>query len=127
MSERKTIEQFIAGVKGWQHDVLVELDELVRKAAPKATHSVKWAQPVYEQNGPMVWMKPFTRHVSIGFWRGAVMDDPKGVFEGDGDRMRHVEITEGAAIPELAIRRFVKQAVKLNEELGDPTRRGAIR
>ena len=124
MAERKTVEQFISGVKGWQHDVLAELDVLVRKAAPKATHSVKWAQPVYEQNGPMIWMKPFARHVSIGFWRGAEMDDPKGLLDGEGDRMRHVKITEGAAIPEQAIRRFVKQAVKLNEAEGDPTRRG---
>ena len=125
MAERKTVEQFISGVKGWQHDVLVELDSLVRKAAPKASHSVKWAQPVYEHNGPMVWMKPFTKTVNIGFWRGAEMDDPKGLLEGDGDRMRHVKIAVGEAIPEQAIRRFVKQAVKLNDEKGDPSRRRA--
>jgi hypothetical protein len=125
MAERKSVEQYIAGVTGWQHEVLAELDVLVRKAAPKATHSVKWAQPVYEQNGPMVWMKPFTNTVNIGFWRGAEMDDPKGMLEGEGDRMRHVKIAEGGTIPEQALRRLVKQAVKLNEEKGDPTRRGA--
>jgi hypothetical protein len=123
MAERKTIEEYIAGVGGWQGGVLAELDTLVRMTAPKATGAVKWAQPVYEQNGPVVWMKPASKHVSIGFWRGAEMDDPKGLLEGEGDRMRHVKITEGSKVPTTAIREFVNQAVALNEAKGDPTAR----
>lgn len=84
---------------------------------------MKWAQPIYEQNGPMVWMKPASKHVSIGFWRGAEMEDPKGLLEGEGDRMRHVKIAEGAKVPATAIRGFVQQAIAFNEAKGDPTAR----
>jgi hypothetical protein len=121
MGDRRTVEEYIGGVGGWRGEVMSELDALVRKAAPKATAAVKWAQPVYDQNGPMVWIKPFTRHVGIGFWRGAEMDDPKGLLQGDGDRMRNLPIREGEKIPATAIRGFVKQAIALNEARGDPS------
>ncbi|HXJ63719.1 MAG TPA: DUF1801 domain-containing protein [Actinomycetota bacterium] len=123
MPDRRTVEEYIAGVGGWRGGVMTELDALVRKAAPKAASAVKWAQPVYDQNGPMIWIKPFTKHVGIGFWRGAEMDDPKGLLRGDGDRMRNLPIHEGEKIPTTAIRGFVKQAIALNEAKGDPSAR----
>ena len=45
------------------------------------------------------------------------------VLEGDGDRMRHVKITSAEHAKTLGLDDFVKQAVKLNEKKGDPTRR----
>jgi len=123
MPDQRTVEEYIAAVGGWRGAVMTELDALVRKAAPKATSAVKWAQPVYDRNGPMIWIKPFTRHVGIGFWRGAEMDDPRGLLQGDGDRMRNLPIREGEQLPRTAIRGFVRQAVALNQEKGDPSRR----
>jgi len=49
------------------------------------------------------------------------MDDPKGLLQGDGNRMRNLPIREGQKIPTTAIRGFVKQAIALNEANGDPT------
>jgi hypothetical protein len=46
-----------------------------------------------------------------------------GLLEGDGERMRHVKLGNVKDIKKSAIADYVKQAVKLNAEKGDPTKR----
>lgn len=48
---------------------------------------------------------------------------PTGLLEGDGDRMRHVEVKEGATPPADELRWPMREAVRLSREKGDPTRR----
>jgi hypothetical protein len=54
---------------------------LVRNAAPAAKESIKWAQPVWELNGPVCSIKAFPNGTNINFWRGAELAeraDPNG-------------------------------------------------
>ena len=120
----KTIDEYIEGLGGdWRSATVADLRRVVDEAAPDAKASIKWAQPVWESNGPFAYVKAFGRSVNIGFWRGAQLDDPAGILEGDGDRMKHVTLREGDAIPADALAGFVKQAVELNRELGNPAQR----
>ena len=50
------------------------------------------------------------------------MNDPKNLLEGDGVKMRHIKIFQDSTINKSAISDFIKQALKLNQELGDPTK-----
>jgi hypothetical protein len=117
------VDQYIASLPTGHKAIVKELRGIVRKAAPKATEAYKWAQPVYEQNGPMIWIKAFTNYVNIGFWRGTEMQDKHGLLRGEGDRMRHVKIATVKDIKKGALSDYIKQAVKLNEAKGDPTKR----
>jgi len=119
----KTIEGYIAAQRDWRGDAIANIDAVVRKAAPNAAASIKWAQPVYEQNGPFAWIKANKHHVSFGFWRGSELSDPKGRLDGDGDRMRHVQVRSMADINKAQFTAWVKEAVKLNETKGNPTQR----
>jgi hypothetical protein len=110
-------------IKGWQQVALARLHEIVASAAPEASASIKWGQPVFESNGPFAWMKAYARHVSIGFWRGAELTDPSGDLEGDGDRMRHIKFTTAESIKPSVIQQFVRQALELNRLKGNPTMR----
>ena len=38
------------------------------------------------------YVNAFTAHVNIGFFLGAWLDDPTGILEGTGKRMRHVKV-----------------------------------
>lgn len=119
----KTVDGYIAGLSGWQAEVLNELRDIVRTAAPTAKESIKWAQPVYEENGPFIFIKAFRNHINFGFWRGAQMNDPKGFFQGDGERMRHIKLAGLDDVDRKTFTALVKEAVKLNREHGDPTKR----
>jgi hypothetical protein len=79
---------------------------------------------VFESNGPFAYVKAFGSTVNFGFWRGAELDDPEGVLDGDGDRMRHVSLHSLEEIRPDAFGALVRQAVELNRERGNPTRRG---
>ena len=118
-----SMETWSKRLKGWHVDALRIIRALVARHAPTATLSIKWGQPVWEHNGPMAFAKPAKNHLTFGFWRGAEFEDPNGVLEGDGDRMRHVKITSAEHAKTLGLDALVKQAVKLNEKKGDPTKR----
>lgn len=113
----------MAGLAKPQAEVVTALRQLIKQAAPKATESIKWAQPVYEDNGPFAFIQAHRQHVTFGFWRGAQMSDPRGILEGDGERMRHVKLASVADIRKTELQRMVREAVTMNQTLGDPTRR----
>jgi hypothetical protein len=109
---------------GWQTEVIGVLLEVAAKAAPKATVSIKWGQPVIEHNGPVAWVKPAKAHVAFGFWRGRELTGGARL-EGSGDRMAHVKIASPDALDAKWIAAMVREAVSLNERLGDPSKRGS--
>ncbi|MGQ0600938.1 MAG: DUF1801 domain-containing protein [Anaerolineales bacterium] len=118
----KIVDDYIAGLPGEHGAIIKELRAIIMKAAPKAEEAVKWAQPVYSFNGPMIFIKAHAKHVNFGFWRGAQMKDAKGLLAGDGDRMRHVKLASVKDINKAAYADFVKQAMALNAKHGDPTK-----
>jgi hypothetical protein len=117
-----TIDEYAKGLGDWRGEIVGELDALIRQAAPKATGSIKWAQPVYEQDGPFAYIKAFSKAVNFGFWRGADLSDADGRLEGTGDRMRHVKIRAPEDVDKAAFSAWVKEAVQLNTAKGDPTK-----
>lgn len=121
MNGQKTVDEYIAAFDDWRTDAMKRLREIVKEGAPHSAVGIKWAQPVWEWNGPMIWMKAYPKHVDIGFWRGTELEDPKKVLTGDGERMRHIKITSVDDIPADALREMVKEAVKLNTAKGNPT------
>ncbi len=121
MNGQKTVDEYIAAFDDWRTDAMKRLREVVKEGAPHSAVGIKWAQPVWEWNGPMIWMKAYPKHVNIGFWRGTELEDPKKVLTGDGERMRHIKLTSVEEIPADALRELVRQAVKLNTSKGNPT------
>jgi hypothetical protein len=118
----KTIDGYIAQLEGWQAEVVSRVRAIVRAAAPEAKESIKWAQPVYERNGPFCYVKAFKNSVNFGFWHGVDLDDPQGVLQGSGAKMRHVKLAGIDDVDEGILADLIRQAVQLNLEKGDPTK-----
>ncbi len=116
-----TVEGYVSNHRGWQREVLMKLRDIVRTSAPALEESIKWSQPVFEGNGPVCYMKAFSDHVNFGFWRGTELDDPEHLLIGDGIKMRHVKISQVNDVRREVFESFVRQAVRLNIEKGDPT------
>jgi hypothetical protein len=60
--------------------------------------------------------------VNFGFWRGVDINDPTGLLEGEGDKMRHMQLKSIEQVKADIFSDFVRQAVRLNQEKGDPTK-----
>ncbi len=119
------VDAYVRNLPSPQQMIITRLRALVRDTAPEAVESLKWAQPVYEVNGPVAYIKANAQHVNFGFWRGAMLEAPEGLLEGDGDRMRHLKIFSLADIKADILKTLVRQAVLLNVREGNPTRRGS--
>jgi len=117
-----TVDEYIADLDGWKGEVVALVRKIILNAAPEAEESIKWAQPVYELNGPFSYMKAFKNSVNFGFWRGVDINDHAGLLQGSGEKMRHLKLTGMEDINEEVFTDFVKQAVALNLEKGDPTK-----
>ncbi len=118
----KTVDGYIAGLDGWRAAAVKSIRRIILRAAPRASESIKWAQPVYEQDGPFCYVRAFKDSVNFGFWRGAEMKDPDKLLQGSGDKMRHVKLTSLKDVRPPAFAALVRQAVRLNKLKGDPTR-----
>ena len=76
----KNVDEYVKSLAPEQAKIVSTLRALIRKAAPQAQESFKWAQPVYEANGPFAYIKAFKMNVNFGFWRGD--NQPIGNFVG---------------------------------------------
>ena len=123
MAKATTIAEYIKALAPERAETAKALHELVVATLPKATSSIKWAQPVYDSDGPAMFMRASRNHVTLGFWRGKELTDPKAILEGDGDRMAHIKVTSSAEIPKTQLVKWIKEAAALNKKLGDPTKR----
>ena len=118
----KSVEEYIATLEDWKGEIVMVLREIILEVSPEIKESIKWAQPVYESNGPFSYIKAFKNAVNFGFWRGVDIKDPQGILQGSGEKMRHVKITKSDDIDPKVFDDFVRQAIRLNEKLGDPTK-----
>ena len=118
----KAVDAYIAQLEIWQAEIVSEVRKIVLAAVPKAEEAIKWAQPVYSVNGPFAYIKAFKRSVNFGFWRGVDIDDPGGLLQGSGEKMRHLKLSNLDDVDQGAFTDFVNQAVSLNLSKGDPTK-----
>ena len=118
----KTVDEYVEGLEDWQAEIVSNLRNLVIEAEPKAVEVFKWNQPVYEWNGPVVYIKAFKNHINFGFWRGIDLPDPEGVLSGTGKKMRHVQLRAVEDIDRDQLQMFIRAALALNDLKGDPTK-----
>lgn len=123
MGKYASVDDYIANVEPTLRPIVTELRDVVQRAAPAATETVKWSQPTYEHNGPFCYIKAFKSHVNLGFWRGKALDDPDGLVQSGGDVMGHIRFEAEHEVHECNLDPLIRQAMQLNAELGDPTAR----
>ena len=56
------------------------------------------------------YVNAFTAHVNVGFFHGAVLDDPALLLEGTGKFMRHVKLRPDRDVDEAALTALIEAA-----------------
>lgn len=56
------------------------------------------------------YVNVFKSHVNVGFFLGALLDDPEGLLDGEGKRMRHVKLRPGSRGDGAALQRLIEDA-----------------
>ena len=59
------------------------------------------------EDAAFAYVDAFSAHVNVGFYRGALLDDPAGLLRGNGKMMRHVKITPGSPLDASALEALI--------------------
>jgi hypothetical protein len=115
-------DAYVAALTGWRHACVEELRSAV-SAAARLKEVIKWGNLVYLANGPVLMIRAEGDRVLLGFWRGQRLRDleprlrPGGKYE-----MATLELRSGGRILPAMVKRLTLAGVRLNAEMGDPTR-----
>ena len=120
-SDEKTpsqlIDQRIADLDDWRGETLSRLRGLIRQADPEVVEEWKWrGVPVWSHQGIICTGETYKSVVKMTFAKGAALDDPARLFNAslEGNTRRAIDIREGEAIDEEALKSLIRAAVALN-------------
>ena len=122
-SPSRLIDEKIAELGDWRGETLARVRAIIKKADPEMIEDVKWRKPsnpsgvpVWSNGGLICTGETYKDKVKLTFARGAALDDPSGLFNSslEGSTRRAIDIHEGDAIDEDALRALILEAVSLN-------------
>ena len=110
------IDNYIKTLDDWRGRMIARLRKLILDADPNLTEEWKWDTPVWSHKGNVVAAGVFKDHVKLNFFKGASLEDPKGLFNAglDAKATRAIDIAEGEQINEAALKDLVRSAVAYN-------------
>jgi len=123
-SPSQLIDAKIQELGDWRSEMLARVRSLIKEADPQVVEEVKWRKPtnpsgvpVWSHDGIICTGETYKDKVKLTFAQGAALADPSGIFNAslDGNLRRAIDLREGDAIEEEALKALVKSAVALNK------------
>src|SRR3954447_21464008 len=111
------IDARIKELGDWRGATLARVRSLIKQADPDVVEEWKWrGVPVWSHGGIICTGETYKAVVKLTFAKGASLRDPKGLFNAslDGNTRRAIDLREGDAIDEKALKALIRAAVALN-------------
>jgi hypothetical protein len=116
-------EAYVDRLSGWQRVTTENLRAAVRGASKNLLETIKWRHLVYFSNGPVLLIRAEKKRVLFGFWRGKRLREIDARLRASGKyEMATMELREGDVVSVTVARRLSKEAIRLNNAFGDPTK-----
>jgi hypothetical protein len=120
-SPSQLIDARIAELGDWRGETLSHVRALIKQAVPDVVEEWKWrGVPVWYSDGMICTGETYKAAVKMTFAKGAALDDPSGLFNSslEGNVRRAIDVHEGEAINEDALKALIRSAVALNRAKG---------
>ena len=120
-------DAYVAALTGWQRGIVESLRAAVVESAA-LEERIKWTHLVYFANGPALLIRAEPERVLFGFWRGQRLRaiEP-GLKPGGKYEMATLELDEGTELDPRLAEQLAREAVAMNQSIGDPTKLPAAR
>ena len=116
-SPSRRIDARIEELGDWRGETLARIRALIKQADPEIVEEWKWrGVPVWEHAGIVCTGETYKAIVKMTFAKGAALDDPSGLFNSslEGNTRRAIDIHQGDAIDDKALKALIRAAVALN-------------
>ena len=125
MRKEKPVENpdaYVAVLTGWRREIVDAL-RAAALAAGGLEERIKWGHIVCFSNGPVLLIRAEEARVLFGFWRGKrlVAVEPR-LKPGGKYELATMVFVEGDSVDAQMAETLARKAVRLNAEVGDPTR-----
>ncbi len=120
LSASEHISNQIAELADWRGELYARLRRVLQQAAPGLVEEWKWGTGVWSQNGNVVSIGAFKDHLKVNFFKGAAVNDPRGLFNAgqEAKASRSIDLFEGSKIDEAALADLIRGAVAMNTSGG---------
>jgi len=111
MKAYETFDLYLADQPPKNKTIIKALRAFVKRTAPKLEESVKWGNGCWlDSKAPVSYVYSAPDHVQLGFFRGASLDDPRGLLEGKAQYVRHIKVRTVDDIDEKSFAALLRQA-----------------
>lgn len=112
-----SVNEFVeARVAAEFRPVVAAIRSLMKECAPDAEEVISYGMPVYKGKKLFAWINPPVKDVTLGFSRGAQMEDKYSLLRGTAKGgSRHLRMKAVAEVNKPALKYYIKQAVKLDK------------
>ncbi len=96
------IEQFLLQLNDHKRPLAAEVREIFLAADKNVTEAIKWKQLTFvygKTNIAFIYTFPGVDYINVGFFAATSLTDKDKLFEGTGDKMRHIKIRTSVDIP----------------------------
>lgn len=111
------IDARIRELNDWRGETLARVRAIIQQADPDVVEEWKWrGVPVWSHAGIICTGETYKTAVKMTFAKGAALDDPAHLFNAslEGNTRRAIDVHEGEAIDEKALKALIRAAVVLN-------------
>ena len=101
-----------------QRELVLAVREAILDADDRVTEVIKWQAPTFVYKGNIASFYPKTKtHASLMFHRGAALDDPDGLLEGEGDVSRVARFLDADDLDAKrdALQRLIRRWIELQD------------
>lgn len=113
------IDARIRDLADWRGEMLAKVRAIIRQTDPAIIEQWKWrGVPVWSHTGIICTGETYKSVVKLTFAKGASLADPSALFNSslEGNMRRAIDMREGDAINEDALKALVRAAIVLNKE-----------
>lgn len=123
-SASRLIDAKIDELGDWRGETLGRIRALIKEADPEVVEEVRWRKPsnpsgvpTWSHDGIICTGETYRDKVKMTFARGAALADPAGLFNSSlqGNTRRAIDLREGDAIDEEALKALIREAVAVNQ------------
>jgi hypothetical protein len=108
-----TVDQWISEQEFYIQDIVREVRNIIRSAAPEAKEVIRWGLPAYEVGKYVCYLRANLDELSLTFWgRADRLKDPRGLLTGGGP-MRQIRMRSLIDIRPALFARWVRQTLDL--------------
>jgi uncharacterized protein YdeI (YjbR/CyaY-like superfamily) len=112
-SYRLLVDDYLKSAPDFAKPICKKIRELILKADPEISEEFKWSIPVYAKKKLVLGLGVFKNHVTLTFFQGALLKDPKKIFTSgfDNRQTRSVKFSNIKEVDEKILASYIKEAI----------------